>query len=586
VVALSELGRRATLWWYAGWILAASADVAGYLAMQVSNDFSPYWAVSRILTAVCLEVVGLVLWRRRPENPVGPLLLAVALIAMASHAANVPNPLAMVLGWLAQPLPPIVVAHALLLFPDGRYHHRGERFFVRTAYAVTLLLQLVNLLVSKSEWLAACEPRCNPNPLLIRANSPFAYTVTDTWAIANLVLALAFVWLLGRRIMRAGPAVKRAYRPTLAAIGLLVANFVFRELTFAIVGSVHVVFGVAEYAQLAGSVALPVCMAYGLLRARPNVADLVTRLERSPPDRVGAELAAFLGDPTLQVVLRRTGGDAVDLNGAPVYVDARGRAVTVVDAETSLLHDPALLDDPALLHSVTAAARLTLERARLQAEVRAQLREAQESRARLARAALDERRRIERDLHDGAQQRLIAVGMSIEHARRHIDASSAAATALDEAATEVVNTLTELRELARGLRPALLVERGLAGAIPVLIRRTPLPVRLTLDVASRLTDTVEATAYFVVSEALQNVVKHANADRAEVLVVLRHGRLRVEVGDDGLGGANPDGGSGLRGLADRVAAIAGEFSVASPVGHGTVVTAEIPLPDAPGPHVA
>jgi signal transduction histidine kinase len=176
--------------------------------------------------------------------------------------------------------------------------------------------------------------------------------------------------------------------------------------------------------------------------------------------------------------------------------------------------------------------------------------------------------------------------MSIEHARKHMDDGSLVAQALDEAATEVVNTLTEVRELARGLRPALLVERGLAAAIPAVVRRTPIPVRCDVDVEPRLPDTVEATAYFVVSEALQNVVKHANANQAHVGVALRGGVLRVEVSDDGIGGAAAGEGSGLRGLADRVAAVGGVLSITSPPGSGTMVLAEIPLSERHDSHAA
>ena len=338
--------------------------------MQLGDGFSPYWAVSRILTATCLEVVGLLLWRRRPENPVGPLLLAVGLTAMASHLMVVPNAAALVVGWLTQPLPPVIVAHALLVFPDGRYHHRGERVFVWTAYAVTLCLQVANLLVSRTEWLNGCRPpRCAANALLIRVDSALAYAASDTSTALQIGLAVAFVGLLTRRIVRAGPAARLAYLPPIGAMGVLVGTFVVRAMAASMPEPQSGVLGVVDYAQLAGSVALPVTMAYGLLRARPNVADLVTRLERCPPERVGDELAAFLADPTLQVALRRTGGEFVDLAGAPVDVDAPARARTVVDPDTFLLHDPALLDDPALLRSVTAAARLTLDNARLQAEV-------------------------------------------------------------------------------------------------------------------------------------------------------------------------------------------------------------------------
>jgi signal transduction histidine kinase len=535
--------------------------------------------VTRILTYICLQVVGLLLWRRRPENPVGPLLLGVSVTAAASYLTYVPHSALLVVGFMAQPLGPVMVGHVLLVYPDGRYHHHAERLFIRTAYAVSVALQVPILLVSRTGWINGCSAsECVANPLLIRVNSPLAYATDNAAAVGQIALALVFVGLLTRRILRAGPAVRRAYRPTIAVFAVLLATHLLRQRGTWMPGPRTEIYTVAVYAQLVASMALPVSMAYGLLRARPDVADLITRLEQTSVDRVEEELRAVLADPTLRVALRRAGGDVVDLAGQPIDTEEPDRARTAVDADTSLVHDPVLLDDPALLGSVAAAVRLTLDKARLEAEVRAQLREAKESRARLASAALDERRRIERDLHDGAQQRLIAVGMSIQHARRYMEEASAPARALDEAASEVVNTLSELRELARGLRPALLVERGLAGAIPELARRSPLPVRCELDVNARLPDDIETTAYFVVSEALQNVAKHARANRAWVAIVQRSDQLRVVVGDDGIGGANTRGGSGLRGLADRLAVSAGALTITSPPGAGTVISAEIPVP--------
>jgi signal transduction histidine kinase len=563
--------------WYASWFVAAGMDVAGYAAMRLDRLHTSYWDASRTLAYVCLEVSGLLLWRRRPESPLGPLLFGIGVTSTLWYFVYVPVGAALVVGWITEPLPSAMIAHLLLVFPDGRYRRRTERIFVITAYALGLGSQVPPLLVSKTHWLNYCDPTaCAANPLLVRVDSPLAYAATDALAGVQIALAAVFVVLLASRILRAGPSVRRAYRPTVAVVALLVGTFVVTRVV-SWFGVWTWAYGAIDYVQLAAIVALPLSTAYGLLRMRVDVAELVMRLERCDPQRAGEELAAVLGDPGLRVVLRRAGGDVVDLAGRPTDPEPNGQVLTVVDAGTWLLHDPALLADPALLRAVTAAARLTLDKARLQAEVRAQLREAQESRTRLARAALDERRRIERDLHDGTQQRLIGVGMTIEHARRHIHDTAVLAQALDEAATEVVNSLTELRELAGGLRPALLVERGLAGAIPVLARRTPLPVRCDVEVETRLPDDVEATVYFVVSEGLQNVVRHASASQVVVVVTARSGRLRVEVSDDGVGGAVPRERSGLSGLADRVAAVGGKVSVTSPAGHGTVIVVDIPL---------
>lgn len=192
-------------------------------------------------------------------------------------------------------------------------------------------------------------------------------------------------------------------------------------------------------------------------------------------------------------------------------------------------------------------------------------------------AAEEERRRIERDLHDGAQQRLVALAIDLGMARSKMDTDpEAARRLLDEAHEEAKRAIAELRDLARGIHPVALTDRGLPGAVPGLAARAPFPVDVRVDVADRPVPAIEGIAYFVVSEALTNVAKHADATRAQITVVRQGPRLHVDVRDDGRGGARPALGSGLRGLADRVAAVDGTFEVDSPVGGPTVIRADLP----------
>ena len=217
------------------------------------------------------------------------------------------------------------------------------------------------------------------------------------------------------------------------------------------------------------------------------------------------------------------------------------------------------------------------ENVRLDAELQARLDQLQESRARIVEAGYAARRRLERDLHDGAQQRLVGLALDLRLAREKLDDDpGAAASMLDEASAELAKATEELRELARGIHPAILSDRGLEAAVESLAQRAPLPVQIDASVDGRLPDPVEAAAYFVVSEALTNVVRHSGAERAEVGIRRDDGRLVVEVADDGSGGADPAG-SGLRGLADRVAALDGRLQVDDPAGGGTIVRADIPL---------
>jgi signal transduction histidine kinase len=217
------------------------------------------------------------------------------------------------------------------------------------------------------------------------------------------------------------------------------------------------------------------------------------------------------------------------------------------------------------------------ENVRLDAELQARLDELRESRARIVQAGDAARRKLERDLHDGAQQRLVALALDLRLARERLDDDPAAAAGmLDDASAELARATDELRELARGIHPAVLSDRGLEAAVESLAKRAPLPVKIDASLDGRLPPPVESAAYFVVAEALTNVVRHSGADRAEVEIRRDDGRLVVEVSDDGAGGADSTG-SGLRGLADRVAALDGKLRIAGAAAGGTVVRADIPV---------
>jgi signal transduction histidine kinase len=224
-----------------------------------------------------------------------------------------------------------------------------------------------------------------------------------------------------------------------------------------------------------------------------------------------------------------------------------------------------------------ATVDLELENRRLRAELHAQTQELRGSRARLVAAGDAERRRLERDLHDGAQGRFAAVALHLRLAQSKAPPDSELASMLETAIGELYSGLEELRELARGIHPAVLTQRGLEPALESLAGRAPLPVDVRATLDSRLPAAIETAAYFAVSEALANVVKHAGAGLVAVDVRVERGRLLIDVSDDGRGGASPDGGSGLSGLADRVGALDGRLEIESPPGAGTRVHVEIPL---------
>ena len=241
----------------------------------------------------------------------------------------------------------------------------------------------------------------------------------------------------------------------------------------------------------------------------------------------------------------------------------------------TLVYDSSLDDDPELVEAVAAAAAIALENSQLHAESEVRLAELQASRERIVAAGDAERRRLERNLHDGAQQRLVALAMQLRMIQADIRRDPAAAEALVTSASgELAQSLEELRELARGIHPAVL-DYGLAPALEALAARAPVPTAVTCDTA-KLPRPVELAAYFVACEALANVAKYAEATAASVRVSRTARGIAVEIADDGNGGAQPSTGSGLHGLQDRVEALSGHLLVTSPAGAGTVVTAELP----------
>jgi signal transduction histidine kinase len=312
-----------------------------------------------------------------------------------------------------------------------------------------------------------------------------------------------------------------------------------------------------------------------------RMADFLEELRagRAAPEDVEALLRDLLSDPDLELLFF--------LPESELYVDARGasahdlgddrRRVPIERGGEPLglvLHSHGV-DQRLLLPRLVEAGGLAIEIARLRVGLRRQLAEVEASRARIVTAADAERRRIERDLHDGAQQRLVTIGLALRHAQHELGGSPERARAtLDGAVEEVAVAIDELRELARGLPPAQL-DRGLAPAFRELARRAPVLVNVDAP-NERFHKDLEAAAYFIGCEGLTNAVKHAEATAIAVSAVRRNGNLVVSVSDDGVGGASPDRGSGLSGLADRVAALGGTLRIESSAGIGTTLTAELP----------
>jgi signal transduction histidine kinase len=401
-------------------------------------------------------------------------------------------------------------------------------------------------------------------------------------------------WLIARWARGSAPA-RRAFLPIFLA-GVAIASIVLGcQLLINRGGWTDSELYSIITIQILSFALLPAAIAARVLRdrmARGSVADLVIELGEAPaPDQLRGALSSALGDPTLEIARWSSPIQAyVDADDVPVDLPGPNaeRAATLLERDgrplAAIIHDPALLDDPGLVASVGSAVRLAVENERLTAEVRSQLDEVRASRTRIVEAADAERRRVERNLHDGAQQRLVALSLALRRAQAQMPAGAApeAASTLDDAAEQLRAALAELRTLARGIHPAILTEAGLGPALRALARDSPIPTTVAIDLPDDLSEAVSAAVYFVAAEAMANVAKYADARAIQIRAVADHDGLTIEIGDDGKGGADQERGSGIRGLADRVAALGGRLEVDSPVGQGTRVVASVPLANATG----
>jgi len=526
---------------------------------------------------------GIFAWLRKPENRLGALMTAVGFSACLAGLRVATEPWIFIFGLLFITSQWALLYHMLLAFPSGTLQSRLEWLLVAAMYLSSLVVHPVQVLFQDTARMGLPD-----NPLLIEGHPDLAVTLSRSRFWFALVLLSALAVILARRWAAAPPSQRSALAPVLVSGGLvmvLLGVWYAALLAYLDEGLVQSLED-ARYVVLA---TVPFAFLAGLLRSRVAGATAVS------------EVVARLGDPSV----RRTGvchalADALEGTSLDVayrvreqnaYFNAAGEQVELPPPRSNrrvaplepgeepgavLIYDGSRDDERELVRAVTAAATLTLENERLAADLRAKVDELSASRARIVESGDAARRRLERDLHDGAQQRLVSLALRLRILRSRVDGDPEAARELESARGELDQALEELRELARGLHPSVLSDRGLDAALEGLVHRAPLPVELDATPGERLPERVESAAYFVVAEALTNVVKYSRASHARVNVTRRDGGILVEVADDGVGGADPAKGSGLRGLLDRVSALEGGFQVDSRPGHGTTVRATIP----------
>jgi len=534
--------RRLGLVWLAGGVLGLAAEWVGF-----GWGDSRHW-IPDLVVGWTFIGCGLIASARRPESRAGPLMAATGFTWFLGNFAQVGVAL---VAWAA--------AHMV-------YLHRGP------------LLQLV-----------LTYPSGRPGSRLVRGALAVGYgaaVITPVWrsAGATIVLAGLLLAVCARDHARAVGRLRRARRVALqaaAGLSVVLAGTGAARLLLPpgdVSGSSLVVYQVALCVLAGGLLA-------GQLVApwqRAAVADLVVELGEARSGTLRGELSRALGDPSLEI--------GYWLPDRAVFVDATGRvlslpaagsgrSVTIVEHEGQrvavLVHDPAVLEDPGLLEAVASAAQLAASNARLQAKVRARVLELAASRRRILEARDEERRRLERRLHRGAEARLVELAVMLRGGWRSASGERTREQ-VARAQDQLVETLEELRRLAHGLHPRVLSEHGLGGALAALAKDFAVPVDVRVT-GTRLPQPVAVVAYFVCAEALANVAKYAGASCVTVAVTAGDGRVRVEIADDGVGGADPAHGSGLRGLADRVETFGGTLQVESLRGRGTRIAAEIPL---------
>jgi signal transduction histidine kinase len=558
--------------------LAGCAAAAASFALALNSDHVPEPGLqAALLDWITLPYIlgGLFAWWRRPDSRFGPLMIAAGFAVFASSLQWASAALPYTIGLAFDLLSPSLFIHVFLAFPSGRLERRVERVVVAAAYSAAIALQFVKMVLGGVG---------GDNLLAVVAEPAAANTVQDVQLITLSVLALASVGLLAARRRNAG-------RPLRRSVALLVDSFALGLVMIAIL-LLAGVFGLPAFETIRrvtfGVLGIaPVAFLIGLLDARlarSSVGALLVELDADPnPAELRDALARALGDPSLTLAYWLPEfGSWADLDGRPVVLPERngGPSTTLIDRDgahlAALLHDPSLHDEPELLDAVSAGAGIALENGRLQVELRARLEELKGSRGRVIEAGQQERQRLERNLHDGAQQRLIALSLELGMLGEGLGANPDAKTRLDRARGEIALSLEELRDVARGIHPAVVSGHGLAVALESLAARAALPVRLVVALEGRVKERVEVAAYYVISESLANVGKHADASSATIDVWRSNGDLIVEVVDDGVGGADSERGTGLRGLADRVEGLGGRMRVWTPRGGGTRVRAEIP----------
>lgn len=542
--------------------------------------------VGSVAVGILFLVAGVLGVTHRPLSPIGPLLVIAGSLYLLGRLQGADPPVLGLVANLANSVWQGVIFYVTFSFPLGRLHSPVAVLLVLGGLGFTFANNLFVLVTTPTRVAPGVSP---DNPWFVAVPQGTVDFVRPVLLYTGYLLIVGGAAWLTRRWLAASPPLRRVLTPVYVSALATSLTAVLLRATLGVVSPSTDPTQLVSMGLLVAYGLLPVGFLIGLLRAhgaRAAVADLVVELGELPtPQRLRAALADALHDPTLEVISWSGERNAfVDSDGriAELPTDDAARAVTVLgrrgEPTAVLVHDPAVLHDPGLVAAVGTAVRLTLDIEQLETLVARQIDEVRASRARVAAAADGARERIERDIHDGTQQRLLGVAIGLQGLRRHLDSGSPAAGELDEVREQLNTALAELRELAQGIHPAVLTQHGLGPALRALGRRSSIPVELDIEEGEeRPPAATEAALYFIASSALNNVQAHSRASRVDIRLHRGPDALRLSISDDGVGGATEGRGSGLTGMRDRAETVGGTLHIDSPRGGPTRISAVIPL---------
>jgi signal transduction histidine kinase len=552
------------------------AGYAAWLALRYGSEPRAYY-VGEFVHVGSYLIGGLVASLVAAGKPIGRrmmlagvVLAGVAPVGFTITATGAPVTLTQTVAVLLIGLQFPAVGQALLTYPTGVIPDRATRLFLRALWAYGALTGVV-LLVTWAPPEVGGSPGAAHLAFTLIGDHDIAERATAAARLGVTPFVLAGIALFARRLITAGRRERRLL--TIPAVPIL-ATALLTAAWLVTDDGMSAADGLMAALTYMSAVAVPVSVLAGLTLDRirqGRVTDLLRGIQNARTDRLRDELAYTLDDPALRLVLPGPDGP-IDDRGRPATLpgSAGPTRTTAIGTAGWLIHDKSLLGEPGLLAGAVAAAGMALQ-------IEAELDARRAAQRRIVEAQDTTRRRIERDLHDGAQQRLFSLGVRLQAVRQALcPGDRQALRRLDEADDELLSACRELRELARGIHPAVLVTHGLVAALEHVVMQHPIPVDVAAGDVHRCPPHSESTAYFVAVEALANVTKHAGATRVRLTLRTEGRQLVLEINDDGRGGAAPAPGSGLEGLGDRAGAIGGTFTIESPAGGGTTIRAVLP----------